>query len=181
MGFNIALQKLSETDFKFIVDNGKRSSVLNGFDFESLIYCRWKFLKERLPELQQLGDFELLVLELFADRGINLFRPDVSNMDSNDVFSLVLWVKDQMESISKMEQEFLVSDTDPDMMAAGINELQQFGDLNTIDQLAGGDILKYDAVKSLRYNVIFDKQYKMNVEAKIQKKLIKIQSSKNKK
>lgn len=176
MGFNIAITKLSEVDFKFIVENGKRSSVLNGFDFESLIYCRWKFLKERLPELQKAGDFELLVLELFADRGIHLFRPDISLIDSNEVFSLILWVKDQMESISKMEQEFLNSEPDSDMMAAGINELQQFGDMNVIDQLAGGDILKYDAVKSLRYNVIFDKQYKMNIESRIQKKLIKIQS-----
>lgn len=180
MGFNAALANMSEDDFKFVLKNGKRDSTLDGYDFRSLIYCSYKFLKETLPELIKIGNFEKLVQMMFIDRGVIMFPNDVGRIPNEDVLYFVLWVKDELELIAKMENEYLTSDTDPDLMAAGINELSVFGDMNMIDQLAGGDVLKYDMIKALPYNVIFDKQYKSVIEGRIEKRLIKIKSKPNK-
>lgn len=176
MGFNQALSKLSEQDFQFMLTNGKRRSKLLDYDFDSLIYCRWKFLKETLPELIKIGNFEKLVLEIFKDRDVHLFPPDIESIDPNQVMHFILWIKDEMDAIGKMEQLNLSGDPDPDLNAAGIAELSQFGDMNTIDSLAGGDILKWEQVKKLRYHVIFDKQLKSIIESRIEKKLAKIKS-----
>lgn len=176
MGFNQALAKLSEEDFQFLMNNGKRTKVLLNHDFESLIYCKWKFLKETLPDLIKKGNFEKLILEIFWDRNVYMFPPDIENIKPNDALSFIFWLKDEMDAISKMEQMNLSSDPDPDLMAAGINEMSQFGDLNVIDQLAGGDVLKWEQIKQLPYHVIFDKQLKALTEARIEKKLAKIKS-----
>ena len=57
MSFNLALSKLSEEQFLFLMKNGKRSSILNNFDFESLTEFSFKFVKKRIPELFKSGNF----------------------------------------------------------------------------------------------------------------------------
>lgn len=70
-----------------------------------------------------------------------------------------------------MESERLSGGSDTDEVAAGISKLEQFGEFTIIDQLADGDILKYNAVLLVdMYTVItklhytkeqkaFDKRY----------------------
>lgn len=176
--FNQAIYSLSESDLDFILKNGKRSSVLDGFDFESLIHCSWKFLKETLPELMKKGNFEKLVHQAFVDRGQNRFEVDISLMPVDSVMAFLNWIRDELNQISEMEREFLVSEPDPDMNAAGINDLDVFGNMNVIDSLSGGDVLKHEAVKSLAYSVIFDKQLKSIKENAINKKYAKLKSKK---
>ena len=67
---------------------------------------------------------------------------------------------------------------EPEMVAAGINELDELGDTNLIDALAKGDILKWEQVKDLPYEKIFDKQRKSTIESKIERKLRKNQKNK---
>jgi len=176
MGFNTALARLSEESFQFLLKNGKRSSMLDGHDFESLTLCSWKFLKETLPELIKIGNFEKLVLEIFRDRGINIFSCDVDRIEPNDILHFIFWIKDELEAINKLEADNLNSEPDADLNAAGIHEMNVFGDLNTIDQLAGGDILKWEAIKQLRYHQVFDKQLKSIIENRIEKKYAKAKS-----
>ncbi len=180
MGFNSALSKLKEDDFNFMLKNGKRHSVLDGFDFQSLIYCSYGFIKYDLPELIKAGDFERLILKIFADRKIFLFHHDLNRIENNDILHFIFWVKDELEMIAKMEQDYLQSDTDPDLIQAGINELNQFGEQNTIDSLTGGDMTKENEIKALPYSRIFDRLLKMNIENGIQKRLIKIKEDKAK-
>ena len=176
MSFNAALSKISEDEFQFLMKNGIRSSVLNDFDFKSLIYNSFGFIKDTLPELIDKGDFERLIFEFFKDRKINLFICDIDRINYNEILYFLFWAKDELVMISKLEQEYLSAEPDIDLIAAGINEMNQFGDLNTIDSLANGDILKWEEIKKLPYNKVFDKQYKSVVEARIQKKLVKIKS-----
>lgn len=180
MGFNTAFSRLPEDDFLFIMKNGKRINVLLGYDFKSLIYSSFKFLKETLPDLIKNCNFEKLVLEMFMDRGVNVFTCDIDSIDYNEMLYFIFWVMDEMEAIAKMENTHLVSETDMDLISAGIQEMQQFGELNTIDSLAGGDVLKWEQVKLLPYHVVFDKQFKSIVEQRISKKYSKNMSDKSK-
>jgi hypothetical protein len=54
---------------------------------------------------------------------------------------------------------------------AGIRDLDILGDIATIDNLAGGDILKWNQIIELPYSMIFDKQLKNTIEHRISKKM----------
>ena len=58
--WNSQFLSLTQEEFNFLLKNGKRSSKLLNFDFESLIYCKWGFVKETLPDLFLKNDFEKL-------------------------------------------------------------------------------------------------------------------------
>ena len=173
MSFNAALQKLQPDQIEFLLKNSVRRSSILGYDFEGLHLGSWKFLKETAPILIKTGNFEKLIVEAFKDRGIGIFYSDVNNADYNECLYFIFWVIDEIQAINKMEADNLSADPDVKLLAAGINEMNQFGDLNTIDSLASGDITKYEQIKSLPYHVIFDKQLKTKVETNINKKLAK--------
>lgn len=171
---NSKLQQINQDDFNFLVKNGKRSSKLLNFDFESLIYCKWGFVKETLPDLFLKNDFEKLFFLMLKDRNQNWFLNDVQRIELKNAISFILWLIDEMKSINELESQYLRSEPDIKMLQAGINKLDQFGLLNTLDNLAKGDILKYDAIRNTPYNVIFDKQYMEVTKSEIEKKLSKI-------
>lgn len=180
MGFESALISLPQDKFDFLIKNGKRSHALNDYDFESLCYSSYKFVKETAPDLIKEGKFERLIFECFIDRKIYIFENDINNFDFNECLYFVLWIIDDLKYWSKMEQEHLSGEPDMDMMLAGINELNIFGDLNVIDMLAGGDVLKWEEVKKMTYQKIFDKQLKTIKEGKFQKEYSKRMADKNK-
>lgn len=174
MFINERLSRISKDEFDFLVKNGKRSSKLFNFEFESLIYSGWGFIKEQLPQLFEKGEFDKLLFEMLKDRGVNVFMIDVQKISTNEALKFILWIRDELEAIANLEKTYLVSSPSAKMFQAGINRLDQFGLMNTIDNLANGDILKYDEVRKLRYNVVFDKQYRDIILKEIQEKLSKI-------
>lgn len=171
---NQKLSSISQEDFNFLIKNGKRSQKLINFDFESLIYLKWGLLKETLPDLFTKNDFEQLFFLMLLDRGVNVFKSDVQRIEVNHAMSFILWLIDEMKTIRELESTYLRSDPDVKLLQSGINKLDQFGLMNTLDNLAKGDILKYDLIRELPYNVVFDKQYMEVVKSEIEKKLSKI-------
>lgn len=171
---NQKISLISKEDFNFLVKNGKRSSFLLNFDFQSIIYSKWFIVKETLPDLFLKNDFEQLFFLMLKDRGLHPFLNDVKRIDLKDGIAFILWLIDEMKSINELESQYLRSEPDIKMLQAGINKLDQFGLLNTLDNLAKGDILKYDAIRQMPYNVIFDKQYMEVAKSEIEKKLSKI-------
>lgn len=176
MSFNLALSKLSEEQFMFLMKNGKRSSVINNFDFESLTEFSFKFVKKTIPELFKLGNFEKIIVEAFKDRGIGMFDVDVNFINNNDCLYFIFWIKDELELWGKLEQEHLSGEPNIELMSAGINELDKFGLKNVIDSIALKWRMREDEVWSKSYGWIFDEQWKSVIEARIQKKLAKQQS-----
>lgn len=170
---NQTLSQISQDDFNFLIKNGKRSSILLNFDFESLIYLKWTTLKEVLPDLFAKNDFEQLFYLMLKDRGINCFHVDIQKIEVNQAMSFILWIIDELKTIRELESNYLRSDPDVKLLQAGINKLDQFGLMNTLDNLAKGDILKYDLIRQLPYNVVFDKQYLEVTKSEIEKKLAK--------
>lgn len=173
MHINDNISRLNEFEMEFLLKNGKRSSVLNNYDFESLTLFSFKFVKKTMPNLLKLGNFDKLIFEAFKDRGQNIFEIDITYFDFKDVLYFIFWLKDEMEFWNKKESDYLSSDPSAEMIGAGINELDIFGINNVLDSLAGGDITKYATIENMTYGSIFDKQWKTNIENRIQKKLIK--------
>jgi len=171
---NSLLSQISNEDFNFLIKNGKRSSFLLNFDFESLIFTEWGLIKFDLPDLFATGKFEELFFLLLKDRGVNVFICNIQKEPIAKVLNFILWIRDELETISELEKTYLSSNPSAKMFQAGINKLDQFGAMNTVDSLAGGDVLKYELVKKLKYNVVFDKQYREVISGEIQSKLAKL-------
>jgi len=170
---NEKLSQISQDDFNFLIKNGKRSSILLNFDFESLIYLKWGLLKETLPDLFAKNNFEQLLFLMLKDRGLHPFLIDIQMIHVEKAMSFILWIIDELKTIRELETTYLRSDPDVKLLQAGINKLDKFGLLNTLDNLAKGDVLKYDSIRELRYNVVFDKQYLEVTKSEIEKKLAK--------
>lgn len=64
-------------------------------------------------------------------------------------------------------------------MVAKIDKLDVFKEVNTIDALAGGDILKWEKVVNLEYELVFVKLYKSKLEAEYQERLSKVLKAKS--
>lgn len=171
---NNKLSQISQEDFDFLIKNGKRSSKLFNFDFESLIYLKWGLLKETLPELFVKNDFETLFFLMLKDRGQNWFLIDIQRIEVNKAMSFILWIIDEIKSIKELESTYLKADPDIKLLQAGINNLDKFGIKNTLDNLAKGIVWDYDKVRNTMYVEIFDKQYMEVTKSEIEKKLAKI-------
>lgn len=165
----MAIDKLTEFEINFLLKNGKRSSILCNFDFQSITLFSYGFLKKKIPIYLKKEDFEKLVKKAFKDRKQKLKEVP----GEKEIIYFVLWLNDEIKFWNEKEADYLSSDPDMKMLAAGIKELDIFGINNTIDALAGGDITKYKKVESLPYGMIFDKLWKTTIEQKIQKKLSK--------
>lgn len=171
---NSKLSQISQEDFNFLIKNGKRSSKLFNFDFESLIYLKWGLLKETLPELFAKNDFETLFFLMLKDRGQNWFLIDIQRIEVNKAMSFILWIIDEIKSIKELESTYLKADPDIKLLQAGINNLDKFGIKNTLDNLAKGIVWDYEKVRNTMYVEIFDKQYMEVTKSEIEKKLAKI-------
>jgi hypothetical protein len=67
-----------------------------------------------------------------------------------------------------------VGNITPEEKQAGIDKLNVLGSINIIDALAQGDVLKYEQVLKLNYNVAFVKLYKNKLESDYRERLKKV-------
>ena len=159
--------------YQFVKKYGKRTNTLFGIELEPLIYFSYGFVKIDLPSLLNENNIDEIIKIICDIKNIS-----VKKISDKEKISLTLWLIDELEAIGSLEQNYLSSQPEPELIASGIDELNVFGELNIIDSLAGGDILKWEQVKQLPYHSIFDKLRKDNIERKINKNYNKIISKK---
>ena len=100
----------------------------------------------------------------------NFKEKDLEKADAKNYFRTLNFIKKEFEELSKMEKS-LETPTDVKLIQAGIGKLSQFNELNIIDTLAGGDILKWKKIINLTWLDVFNKLYKNKVEAEIKEAL----------
>lgn len=168
-------ENMTKEEFNFLIEFGVRNNILFGMEVPMLIYMPYGFVKIELPEyLSTANVYEII------NRIAKLQNIEETETDTKELIAFILWIKDEFEAIRKLESEHLSGSPDPDMLAAGVQELNELGEINVIDSLAGGDILKWEAIEKLPYYKVFDKLKKNMVENKVNKNYHKIISSKKK-
>jgi hypothetical protein len=149
----------------------KTGARYKGNEIKPLIYYPYKFVKSELPTMLMDGKFEEILKEFGISPVISL----------RDAMKIILYCYDELKAIAKMEQEFLNSQPDADMVNAGIETLNELGEYNLIDMLVKEwGVYTHEEIEMMPYHKIFDKQRKMKLEADIQKNLIRIQKDKSK-
>ena len=89
-----------------------------------------------------------------------------------EVFHFYNFILKELAKINELEKQ-LVYEPDVKELNAGIEDYNVFGWFCTIDRLAGGDPLKYEAVGKLKYADIFAKLKLNNLDIAYQRRLIK--------
>ena len=172
MNWETEIQSISIEDFNLLKKVGKRSNTLNLIQATELYYLPYFFVKSELPELLNGGNYKAVFSVMFEN------KLNFNQIKTNDAFETLLWIFDSYNDILKVEKQYLSSFPDPDLMAAGINRLNEVGELNVTDSVAQRFGYKIEEVEQLKYHKVFDLQRKMKLEADIQRDLQKIRENK---
>lgn len=181
MPLNKSILSIPPEDFKYLLKYSRRSNKIGAIECKDLIYLPYWDVKVELPVLVNEADFEGMIKLMRKYNHSSLWgKLKPSKITVQKAIPFICWVRDSIEQILTLEREYLTSQPDADLMNAGIETLNELGDLNVIDMLANGSILEWEKVKLLPYHQVFDKLRKNKLEGDIQKKLQKIQQSKAK-
>lgn len=181
MKLNESILHIPPEDFRYLLKYSSRSNKIAGITCKDLIYLPYWDVKVELPAMVDAADFEGIIRLLKKHNkpsAWNRLKPN--NTTLQKVIPFICWVRDSLEQIITLEREYLTSQPDNDLINAGIESLNELGDMNVIDMLAQGDILKWNMIKRLPYHDVFDKLRKNKLEGDIQKRYQKIQTAKAK-
>lgn len=168
---------ISESDFKRMLKFGNPSNKIGIFESTPFIELPFGLIKKDLPALQKKGDIIAVVNLVMQFQYTNF---DAENESGNDIISFLLWIRDQQEFINHIEQTNLHREPKAEMLAAGIHRLDEFGVYATIDNLAGGDLLKHSEIESMPYFKIYEKLKLNKVQQEIEESYQKIIEKKRK-
>lgn len=134
---------------------------------ENITNLPYIYVKRDIPNFIQESKFD----EAFS---LTLAKPltEILKINPLERFRLLIWLENQYKIINEIESKYLISPPDIKMIAAGVRDLDVLGVTNVIDLLANGDITKWKDVEMLPYHMCFDKQLKLSIEKRIEKKLI---------
>lgn len=131
-----------------------------------LIKLPWWDVKERIPESLKIGDFEGAISIITGDK-----KRDVPKSDVSKRLNFIIFVINSIEKIFDNERKYLSRVPDSDLVAAGIRELDKFGNEATLFSLCDGDPTRMDWIKSRPYEIVFDWILYKTINNDISKKL----------
>lgn len=172
--FAAYLQGISSADYKFIKKYSKRTSTLCGITLDDITDLPWDVLKHEVPKLFETNHLENAIHLVLKHYQKNITFTNVRKAPNNKKLLFLLWLRDQYETINQVEKKYLHSQPEAKQLQAGIQQLDVLGDINIIDNLAQGDILKWHKIRKMKYSDVFNKMLKNTIEVRINKKLIEI-------
>ncbi len=98
---------------------------------------------------------EQITKKSFDITKINELNYLFSNIFLVDLYSVAMFYIEQLKDILEVENETLSSQPTYEQRQAGIDMFNDFGVMNTIKALAGGDVTKYSEVEKIEYNIVY--------------------------
>jgi hypothetical protein len=103
-------------------------------------------------------------------------KKDMMKMNVVRFYRCMRFITNEVDRVVKLEQHhWKVAPTEYDgrLQEAGVKELEMFGDLPMIDNLAGGDILRYNDIEELNYlevhYILWYRAKQTNIQNRFQK------------
>lgn len=122
-------------------------------------------------ELTQVVEAFRLVYKIKHPARMNVYR----------FYACIKHLTNEVQRVLEQEQRALQGDPSPyeaQLQQAGVEQLQPFRDLAIIDTLAQGDILRYEQVEALPYEVVFYTLYYRTVRQNIDNRFQQIMTKK---
>ena len=122
-------------------------------------------------ELPQVIEAFRLVYKIKNPARMNVYR----------FYACIKHLTNEVQRVLEQEQRALQGEPSPyeaQLQQAGVEQLQPFRDLAIIDTLAQGDILRYEQVEALPYDVVFYTLYYRTVRQNIDNRFQQIMTKK---
>jgi len=129
-----------------------------GIRCDDITELSYQDLKVNVPALMELDNYEEIILRVLKTREKNVTLRKIFKVNVQDRLRFIFWVQEQYIKINELEERMLSQSPSPEQINAGVNTLNVLGDVNLIDVIAGGDILKWESIRQLPYGRIFEKQ-----------------------
>lgn len=94
-------------------------------------------------------------------------------------FPALNFILNGLQYIAHLENMRLASEEKEELVIAGIHKMRVYGDLTIIDQLAGGDLLKWSEVEKMPWQHVFTKLCMEKDRAEIQENYTELMRTKN--
>lgn len=153
VNYNEILSSLSQEETNLLIKAGVRSSIVCGYDWGSLIYFSYRLVKDKIPTLLNEGK----IVDIIS-LGLEEKNVPFTGLKPNELVSFVLWIREELEEIAKMESDNLSKPPKPEMVAAGIDRFDKYGTLNVIYSLCEKYGWTMDYVWNLTYEEVFNLQ-----------------------
>jgi len=173
----IDFSTVSLKDFERMVKYGKSSDTIGKYKSKAFIELPFGIVKKDLPLLQKQ---ELLQESAYLILECQFGKVDLSGVSGNEFLQFLLWIREQQSFLSMIEKNNLSSPPEPELMAASIDRLDEFGSYVTIDSLAKGNILEHERIEKLPYFKVYEKLKLDKIQRDIEKAYYEIMKSKNK-
>ncbi len=126
---------------------------------------------QSFPEL--IGTY---LTDEFNDERIEHYTQLARDAKAIEAVPIALWLQKEVIKILESENKLLKNEPTNEERRAGLKNFDKFGSFNLIDTLAGGDILKHDAIYQQNYERIFIKLLRDLEVSKFQRRLNEIYS-----
>lgn len=110
----------------------------------------------------------------FNDERIEHYTQLARKAKAIEAIPVALWLQKEVVEILQKENKLLQNEPTPEERRAGLKNFEKFGSFNLIDTLAGGDILKHDAIYQQNYERVFIKMLRDLEVSKFQRRLNEI-------
>lgn len=158
---------ITANDVDMMMKYGKGSNKLGKWESKPFVELSYGLVKKDLPALMKQNDLEGTINAVMSSQ-FKDFK--ISKCQTTEVIGFILWIKEQMNFIDTIEAKFLYREPKPEMLAAGVHRLQEFGVLSTIDALAKGNILNYEKIEALPYYKVYEKLKLDTIHSDIEEK-----------
>lgn len=156
--------------FSFLQKYAKPLNKIGRRRIQDITHLPYIDLKVTVPKLLEAKKYNRAIAIVF---GCSRFRAALLNGYKR--IRILIWILNQYEKIKLLESKYLRHEPDADMINAGIRELDNLGHFVLIDMIAEKyGCYTHAEIERLKYSRIFDIQYRMAIEGKIQKNLIEI-------
>lgn len=161
------LRGLTEDQWQTLIGSGSRSNKLFGKEQKELYELGWWVVKEELPDAFSVVDWDKIIN--LATEG--KYKDRLGELKRSEAMAFILWVYDGLKEINKMEKRELSSIPDGKLIKAGIKRLDILGNFVTLDMLCNGDLTKAEAVKKLKYDLVFSKLLKNHIISEVRREV----------
>lgn len=162
---DINFDGLTPEDFVRLLKFGQPSSKILKYESLDFMMLPYGLIKKDIPLLQKQNRYVDVIVAVLESQYSSV---DLSKATGNELLSFLIWVKSQQDFISSIESKFLARPPKPELVAAGIAKLDEFGVLPTIDRLAKGNILDYERIEKMQYYKVYEKLKLDTVQQDIQ-------------
>lgn len=143
---------------------GKRAAKLHAVEIEDVRFLKFKTInaiKDAMARADEKTEFDILTA-VFQNFGKE-YKP-LPNTEKQTI-EFIFFIIDGIRGIANMEMESFEAESS-DVDTSG---LDKFKEINIVDSLAGGDILKWESIQDLPYFDVFIKMLMIQEKNKIEK------------